>query len=118
MHQRLYIDFPDRYQRRTLIAVAQSGEVSDSVETFLKDNGRRVSDNNYHLWDSSVRYRKDSTIEEAESNLALDFTARTRQKLRKSMDIVLAAFPDIFEEYVSMPDPLLQFRIGVPIRPQ
>ena len=113
MHQIIqYIDFPGRYQRRTLVAIAQSSGVSDWIATFLKENARRVGDNIYHLWDSSVRYRIDSQ-DELESNIALDFTTRTHRGLRESMGIVLAAFPDTFQEYASMPDPLLQIRVGI-----
>ncbi len=107
-----YTDFTAMYAKRTLVAREKDSDITDRVETFLKHNARRVNHNIYHLWDSSVRYRID-TQQEPGINMALDFTARTKKGLRKSMDIVLAAFPETFEEYSTIPDPLFQIRVGV-----
>ncbi len=104
-------DFADMYRRRTLVARAQLTSFSDQVKDFLLDNAREVGHHTYHLWDSSVTYRTDTPLklqDELMTDIALDFTARTERRLRASMDIVLIAFPGIFEEYPSRPDPLFQ----------
>lgn len=112
MHQILK-PFTNNYQRRTLVAIAQYEGLQEEVKTFLEINAGRVDTNNnlYHLWASSVRHRVNKS-EGLEVNIALDFTARTEAGLIKSMGIILEAFPHIFQEYASIPDPLFQLKIG------
>ena len=98
----------DNYPQTVLLAKKQPFNFAKKIKQFLTVNAAFVSNNIYHLENSSLVYRLDIPPELDDKDLAnitLNLIARSKSDLEETTKIILEKYP-AFKEYSPRPDPL------------